>query len=90
MWSLQNNTIGSINTALGYQAGSNITTGSSNIAIGNNAQVASATASNQLSIGNWIYGSAGYIGIGTSAPDRHLVVSGNGGESATPQMQINR
>ena len=45
----QNNT--TRNTAIGFNAGSNISTGSDNIVIGANAQVPTASASNQVRIG---------------------------------------
>lgn len=73
---LRNSTTGTQNIALGYSAGSSITTGSNNIAIGYNAQVPSGTSSNQLAIGNWIYGSGGFIGIGTAIPGAKLEVAG--------------
>lgn len=75
---------GTQNTALGGNSGSGITTGSNNIVIGYAAQAASNTASNQLNIGNAIFGTglsgnltspAGYIGIGTSSPNRKLEVN---------------
>jgi hypothetical protein len=79
--SLQNNTTGSNNVAVGVQAGNNITTGSGNIAIGNGTPIVLPTGNNQLNIANTIYGTgltgggAGFIGIGTSAPNTKLHVA---------------
>lgn len=52
MQSLQSNTTGFLNTALGFYALSNVTTGFNNVGIGYNAQVPSNTGSNQVRIGD--------------------------------------
>jgi hypothetical protein len=46
------------NTAVGYNAGSNLTTGSNNIFLGADARAQAATSANTLNIGNTIFGNS--------------------------------
>ena len=81
------------NIAIGYQAGDNITLGSHNICIGNDADPPSPTGDYQMNIGDIIYGrdfdgssSINTVGIGTSAPNKELTVSGS--ISATTDLYV--
>ncbi len=62
------------NVGIGFRAWANITTGSNNIMIWSWTSANSATASNQLNIGNWVYGTGGYIAIGTATPTSRFEV----------------
>lgn len=46
------NCLGANNTAIGYDAGSNVTTGTNLTLIGNNAEPSSGTTTNQITLGN--------------------------------------
>lgn len=61
--------------AIGSNAGYIRSGGSGTILIGADVDAPDANLPNQLNIGNWIYGSGGYIGIGTATPDFMLDVS---------------
>ncbi len=99
-----NLTTGSNNVFLGPDTtgngGSNpITTGSQNVLVGYNVGVPSATANGQLSIANIIYGtgntgtgqtlSTGKIGIGTSTPERKLVIYDSANVTTFTGDQVN-
>ena len=74
-----NITTGINNTLLGYNTGATLTTGGNNILIGASTNVPASSTSNYLNIGNTIYGdlSNDYVGIGNSAPDVALDVTGD-------------
>ena len=81
--SLQANTTGRLNTGLGYAAGCSITTGCRNVVIGSATAASFATQNNNIIIsdgdGNirmFATGSTGYVGVGTTAPQASLHVSG--------------
>lgn len=79
-------TSGDNNVAVGQDAGSTLTTGSNNIFIGYNTQPnIGNTSSDQLNIGNWIYGNAGFIGIGVLSPTAKLhLEEGESGSNLAP------
>ena len=88
------------NIAIGYETGIN-NSGSAfdyNILIGYNVQAPLQNTGNQLNIGNLLYGTgvtsdqsvstAGKIGIGQTAPDAKLHITGEGTTSATSALKI--
>lgn len=94
---LSKNTAGSNNVALGTSASSELTSGDNNIVIGASQNVPAVAESNQLNIGGAIFGKGltstnpaaptGYVGVGTSTPERALSVAAVNGENSP--MNIN-
>ena len=82
---------GSANTVVGSGAATSLTGGSNNTVLGYNAEPSSATASNEITLGDTlvtgfrvpgvdIYADSTGLGVGTSSPDKALVVQGVGAE----------
>jgi len=84
-FSLYSNTTGSNNTALGDHALNSNITGSDNTALGHRANVSTGNLTNATAIGanaivsqdsTLVLGNAANVGIGTSAPNEKLEISG--------------